>query len=217
MDLADVLKDAEQLHALPGPSRRELVERRQRRDVRGLVDAQKQRRVDRLARARGLRERLGDDRGKQAAQALLIIGRRCQIQRVVARQQPARADRSRARGRGRDRWLKPGVKRRRRRHQHRRARARPIPRPAAATAAPSQRRRRPHCASAPAARAAPLVGRSDPPEDHRQVAARGSEKQRREITRRGRPPKLAVPRPRRARRRGSGSDPIRLSGTGQTP
>ncbi len=47
--LADVLEDAEQLHALAGAGRGDLVEVRQRRDVRDLVQGEQQRRVDRLA------------------------------------------------------------------------------------------------------------------------------------------------------------------------
>lgn len=41
----------------------------------------------------GLGDDLGDKRGEQAPQALLFVGRRAEIQRVVGRQQPASVDR----------------------------------------------------------------------------------------------------------------------------
>ena len=51
-DLGHVLEDAQQLHPLAGAGRGDLVEVRDRGDVRALVEDQQQRRVDRLARSR---------------------------------------------------------------------------------------------------------------------------------------------------------------------
>jgi hypothetical protein len=64
-DLAEVLKHRQQLHALAGRGGGDLVEVGQRRDVGGLVEAHKQRRVDRPAGERRARERGGDDVGDQ--------------------------------------------------------------------------------------------------------------------------------------------------------
>ena len=77
--LAHVLKHREQLHPLARAGGGDLVEVGQRRDVRGLVQREQQRRLDRLAALRGARERaggdVGDQRGEQAAQATLVIRR----------------------------------------------------------------------------------------------------------------------------------------------
>ena len=85
-DLAEVLKDREDLHTLAGRGRGDLAEVGQRRDVGGLVEAQQQRRVDRLPGPRRAREGLLDDgvdeRREQAAEPVLVVGRRGQIEGV---------------------------------------------------------------------------------------------------------------------------------------
>jgi hypothetical protein len=94
--LADVLDDGQQLDALAGSGRGDLVEVRQRRDVRDLVEREQQRRVDRLSGRRGALERgggdVGDERGEQAAQAALFVRGGDQVERVVAVEQPFGAD-----------------------------------------------------------------------------------------------------------------------------
>jgi len=124
-DLAEVLKHRQNLHALAGRGRGDLAQVRQRRDVGRLVEAQKQRRVDRPPGPRAAREGLLDDRvdqrREQAAEAVLVVRRRGQVQRVGRVQQPRGIDPAGAAGGARDARLKPRVKRRLERGDHRRA------------------------------------------------------------------------------------------------
>jgi hypothetical protein len=77
--LAEVLKHRQHLHALAGGSGGDLAKVGQGCDVGGLIEAQQQGRVDRPAGFGAARERGFDDgvdqRGEQAAEAMLVIGR----------------------------------------------------------------------------------------------------------------------------------------------
>ena len=112
--LAHVLKHREELHALAGAGRGDLVEVRERRDVRRLIQREQQRWLHRFAGLGGALERargdVGEQRREQPAQATLVIRRGDQIQGVRAVQQPAGADLAVADRRRRDAQLLPGVK-----------------------------------------------------------------------------------------------------------
>ena len=94
--LGDVLQHAEQVHALPGAGRGDLVEVGQRRDVADLVEGEQQRAGRSAGRSGAALVRAGDDvrdqGGEQAAEAALLVGGRDQVERVGAGEEPVGAD-----------------------------------------------------------------------------------------------------------------------------
>src|SRR4051812_19253962 len=84
-DLCHVLKDREELHALARSGRGDLVEVRYRRDVRRLVEEQKEGWVERPSgachRLIDDGEELLDDGREDRPQALLLMKRRTEVER----------------------------------------------------------------------------------------------------------------------------------------